>query len=72
MSTIPTVPTKKKANNCVIFDEKTKDAATVSVNKSRLLANLAHLDDSQQGLSPNLCQERRLEQLVYWINNELF
>ena len=39
---------QKKAKKTVSFDEKTKDATNISVNKSRLLANLAHLDDSQQ------------------------
>ena len=42
------VSVKKKAKKTVSFDEKTKDATNISVNKSRLLANLAHLDDSQQ------------------------
>ena len=39
---------KKKAKKNVTFDENTKDATSVSVSKSRLLANLAHLDDSQK------------------------
>ena len=39
------VPAKKKAKKTVIH---TKDATNISVNKSHLLANLAHLDDSQQ------------------------
>ena len=43
-----TVPAQKKAKKTVSFDENTKDATNVSVNKSRLLANLAHLDDSQK------------------------
>ena len=40
--------TKKKAKKTVAFDESTKDATTLSVNKTRLLSNLAHLDSSQQ------------------------
>ena len=43
-----TVPSKKKAKKTVSFDNNTKDATTISVNKSRLLANLAQLDDSQK------------------------
>ena len=42
------VPAQKKAKKTVSFDENTPDATNVSVNKSRLLANLAHLDESQQ------------------------
>ena len=43
-----TEPSPKKARKTVTFDEKTKDATKIEVNKARLLANLAHLDDSQR------------------------
>ena len=45
---LPNVSPQKKTKKTVSFDENTKDATNVSVNKSRLLANLTHLDDSQQ------------------------
>ena len=48
ISSIPEDSPKKKARKNVSFDENTKNATTVSVNKSCLLANLTHLDDSQQ------------------------
>ena len=40
--------TNKKPKKTVTFNESTKDATSISVNKSKLLSNLASLDDSQK------------------------